>query len=371
MSIIFTVIILGIIISVHELGHFLAAKYYKMPVSEFAIGMGPKIISKKIGETTYSVRMLPLGGFVNIGGMQYEEIPEYGEEGQDIENSKKFMEEEIEVIRRNNRNGFFTKSPLARFIVLISGVMMNFSTALIGIFIMMSVIGTAPAKYTDAVIGSVSPESKVQGQLFPGDKITEFDGKKIRNWSNLTETIALINGSQSNPGEKEFSIKVRRNGKEVEDKVMLTYNSEMKSYILGIQVKKEKMSFLSKIGISLKTFGDYFKMTFEGLKMLVTGKVSPKEITGPVGLPRLVGQAYEIAGYMALLNIFILLSINIGLMNLLPVPALDGGRLLFVVPEFFGIKMNKKIEEKLHLIGMILLFGLMIFVMLNDIIKLF
>ena len=105
--------------------------------------------------------------------------------------------------------------------------------------------------------------------------------------------------------------------------------------------------------------------------MLVTGKVSPKEITGPVGLPRLVGQAYEIAGYMALLNIFILLSINIGLMNLLPVPALDGGRLLFVVPEFFGIRMNKKIEEKLHLIGMILLFGLMIFVMLNDIIKLF
>ena len=146
MSIIFTVIILGIIISVHELGHFLAAKYYKMPVSEFAIGMGPKIISKKIGETTYSIRMLPLGGFVNIGGMQYEEIPEYGEEGQDIENSKKFMEEEMEVIRRNNRNGFFTKSPLARFIVLISGVMMNFSTALIGIFIMMSVIGTAPAK---------------------------------------------------------------------------------------------------------------------------------------------------------------------------------------------------------------------------------
>ena len=99
MSIIFTVIILGIIISVHELGHFLAAKYYKMPVSEFAIGMGPKIISKKIGETTYSIRMLPLGGFVNIGGMQYEEIPEYGEEGQDIENSKKFMEEEMEVIK--------------------------------------------------------------------------------------------------------------------------------------------------------------------------------------------------------------------------------------------------------------------------------
>ena len=371
MSIIFTVIILGVIISVHELGHFLAAKYYKMPVSEFAIGMGPKIISKKIGETIYSIRMLPLGGFVNIGGMQYEEIPEYHEDGQDIENGKKLTEEEIEVITRNNRNGFFTKSPLARFIVLTAGVMMNFLTAFIGIFIMMSVIGTAPARYTDAIIGSISSESKVQGRLLPGDKIIEFDGKKIKNWSNLTEIIALINGSQSDLGEKEFLIKVQRNGKELEDKVMMTYNGEMKSYILGIQVKKEKMSFLSKIGTSLKTFGDYFKMTFEGLKMLITGKVSPNEITGPVGLPKLVGQAYEIAGYMALLNIFILLSINIGLMNLLPIPALDGGRLLFVIPEFFGIRMNKKIEEKLHLIGMILLFGLMIFVMFNDIIKLF
>ena len=107
----------------------------------------------------------------------------------------------------------------------------------------------------------------------------------------------------------------------------------------------------------------------DGLKMLVTGKVSMNEVTGPVGLPKFVGQAYELGGGTALINIFILLSINIGLMNLLPIPALDGGRILFVIPEFFGIKMNKKIEERIHMVGMLILFGLMIIIVFNDIFK--
>ena len=120
MSIIFTIIILGMIIFVHELGHFLTAKYYKMPVNEFAVGMGPKILSKKLGETVYSIRSLPLGGFVNIGGMQYEEIPTKNEE-----NEKKLNQEEIENIKKNNENGFFTtestadESPLEEGVYLI------------------------------------------------------------------------------------------------------------------------------------------------------------------------------------------------------------------------------------------------------------
>ena len=369
MSIIFTVIILGMIIFVHELGHFLTAKYYRMPVAEFAIGMGPKLISKKAGETVYSIRILPLGGFVNIGGMQYEEVPEKNSGEQNKNNNKKFTEEEIEVIKKNNREGFFTKPPIVRFTVLIAGVIMNFVTALIGIFIMMSVIEYIPTKYTDAVIESVSSDSKVQGILSPGDSITEFNGEKIKNWSDLTGQIALVNSSKNDIEREEFVIKVLRNGKEVENRVMLTYNKEIKSYILGIVVKREKMSFFKKTEISIKTFGDYFKMTFDGLKMLVTGKVSAKEMTGPVGLPKLIGEAYETAGYIALLNVFILLSINIGLMNLLPVPALDGGRLLFLIPEFLGIKINKKIEERLHLVGMVLLLVLMIFIMFNDVVK--
>ena len=112
-------------------------------------------------------------------------------------------------------------------------------------------------------------------------------------------------------------------------------------------------------------------MMVQGLKKLITGKVSAREITGPVGLPKFVGEAYKSGGGLALIQIFIILSINIGLMNLLPIPALDGGRLLFVIPEFLGIKINKKIEEKIHMAGMILLLILMVFIIFNDVTKYF
>lgn len=369
MSIIFTIIILGMIIFVHELGHFLTAKYYKMPVNEFALGMGPKILSKKIGETVYSIRSLPLGGFVNIGGMQYEEIPTKNEE-----NEKKLNQEEIENIKKNNENGFFTKSPLSRFVVLISGVIMNFVTAIIGIFILLSITNITPPTHAKPIIKEIMSYSKAKDILLPKDKILEFNGKKIINWNDFVEEISLVNRTkvENNFIEKnKFPIKILRNEKIIEESVMLTHNSETSTYVLGVQLEQQKMNFLEKVDISIRIFVNYFKMTFDGLKMMITGKVSANDITGPVGLPKLIGQAYEASGYIALLNIFILLSINIGLMNLLPIPALDGGRLLFVIPEFFGIKINKKIEEKLHLVGMIVLFTLMIFIVFNDMAKYF
>ena len=134
---------------------------------------------------------------------------------------------------------------------------------------------------------------------------------------------------------------------------------------------QKKLTFGEKINSTFYTFKDYFKMTLDGVRMLVTGKVAMKEMTGPVGLPKIVGQAYGQGGFFALLGIFILISINIGIMNLLPIPALDGGRLIFVIPEFFGIKVNKKIEEKIHMIGMIFLLVLMLVIVFFDVTKYF
>ena len=142
MSIILAIIILGIIIFLHELGHFMTAKYYKMPVMEFAIGMGPKIFTKKMGETDYSIRMLPLGGFVNIAGMQPEENPENEIPG-----------------------GFYTKPAFSRFVVLIAGVMMNFLTALMAIFILISITGVVPSKYIEPVIGMIQESSRAKSFL--------------------------------------------------------------------------------------------------------------------------------------------------------------------------------------------------------------
>lgn len=346
MSIIFTVIILGIIIFLHELGHFMTAKYYKMPVLEFAIGMGPKVFSKKINETAYSIRLLPLGGFVNIGGMQPEDDPE-----------------------KQVKDGFYTKSPFSRFVVLIAGIMMNFISSIIAIFIMLSVTGGVPAGYIKPIVGSVNENSAAKNVLQVNDRIIEINGKKIKNWEDLANAIYKIN-EKGYKGEN-ISLKIMRDNKEISTDTKLTYSEELKINALGIVATQTKISFFQKISASFYTFGNYFKVMADGLKMLITGKVSAKEVTGPVGLPKYVGQAYKDGGGIGLLNIFILLSINIGLMNLLPIPALDGGRLLFVIPEFFGIKVNKKIEERIHMVGMLLLLGLMVFIVFNDVMKYF
>ena len=398
MGIIFTIVILGVIVFLHELGHFATAKYFGMPVSEFAIGMGPKIFSVRKGETVYSIRVLPLGGFVNIEGMQPENFDlerfkkektdeiieelrnEKGltEKSDEIE-SEEFVNEvskrldenvEKELKKQENiqKNGFFAKSPFSRFVVLIAGVMMNFISALIALFVMLSITGVMPIKYTAPVVGEIQVDSRAKEKLRVNDRILAVNGENVSNWVEMSEKVLKIS---QNYKDEDVSLKILRNDKEIRENVKLTYNKEAKANLLGIQVLSQKTNINERIKMSFVLFRDYFKLTLDGVRMLVTGKVAMKEMTGPVGLPKIVGQAYGQGGFFALLGIFILISINIGIMNLLPIPALDGGRLIFVIPEFFGIKVNKKIEEKIHMIGMIFLLVLMLVIVFFDVSKYF
>ena len=398
MEIIFTIVILGVIVFLHELGHFATAKYFGMPVSEFAIGMGPKIFSVRKGETVYSIRILPLGGFVNIEGMQPENFDlerfkkektdeiieelrnEKGltEKSDEIE-SEEFVNEvskrldedvEKELKKQENiqKNGFFAKSPFSRFVVLIAGVMMNFISALIALFVMLSITGVMPIKYTAPVVGEIQVDSRAKEKLRVNDRILAVNGENVSNWVEMSEKVLKIS---QNYKDEDVSLKILRNDKEIRENVKLTYNKAAKANLLGIQVLSQKTNINERIKMSFVLFRDYFKLTLDGVKMLVTGKVAMKEMTGPVGLPKIVGQAYGQGGFFALLGIFILISINIGIMNLLPIPALDGGRLIFVIPEFFGIKVNKKIEEKIHMIGMIFLLVLMLVIVFFDVTKYF
>ena len=398
MEIIFTIVILGVIVFLHELGHFATAKYFGMPVSEFAIGMGPRIFSVRRGETVYSIRVLPLGGFVNIEGMQPENFDlerfkkertdeiieelrnEKGltEKSDEIE-SEEFINEvskrldenvEKELKKQENiqKNGFFAKSPFSRFVVLIAGVMMNFISALIALFVMLSITGVMPIKYTAPVVGEIQADSRAKEKLRVNDRILAVNGENVSNWVEISEKVLKIS---QNYKDEDVSLKILRNDKEITENVKLTYNKEAKANLLGIQVLSQKTNINERIKMSFVLFRDYFKLTLDGVRMLVTGKVAMKEMTGPVGLPKIVGQAYGQGGFFALLVIFILISINIGIMNLLPIPALDGGRLIFVIPEFFGIKVNKKIEEKIHMIGMIFLLVLMLVIVFFDVSKYF
>lgn len=338
MNILLTLLILGVIILIHELGHFLAAKYYKMPVDEFAIGMGPKVFTIHGEETDYSLRLIPMGGFVDIQGMDIEKPVE---------------------------NGFNSKKPHERFVVLFAGVFMNFVLAL---FIIMGLTFNQGGEYkfvNKAQIGSIVEGSPAEGKLLAGDKILKINDNEMSLWTDINEyTYELKDGS--------VEILVERDGKEVLLPLELNYNESRKQYLIGIQAQYEfyQYTFNESLKAGFISYKNLFTGVFDGLKMLLTGQVKSEEVTGPVGLVRVVDD-FAKGGLKVILMLVALLSVNIGIFNLLPVPALDGGRIIFVILELVGIKVNKKIEERVHMIGMVVLIMLIFFITANDIKNIF
>lgn len=338
LSIIVTLLILGVMIFVHELGHFVASKRFGIPVSEFAIGMGPKIKSFKKGDTEYSLRAIPMGGFVDIEGIEVGSVSE---------------------------NGFNTKKPYQRFIVLFAGVFMNFITAYIVVLGLFAVNGEYLP--TDkSIVGGVVETSQAYGKLKEGDIIKSVDGIKVKKWQSMVDVV-----KKHNPKEPLQAV-VDRGGKEEIVKLNLTFQKEDKSYKIGIYPKYEKKSYTLTEAVyrSSVEFKNMAFLVFKGFKMLATNEVSVKEVKGPVGTVEIVGMFME-QGIIPVLYLAALLSINIGIFNLLPFPGLDGGRIIFVILEQTGVKVNKKIEENMHKVGIMFLLFLMILITFNDVWNLF
>lgn len=337
MEILIAILVLGIIIFIHELGHFMTAKFFKMPVSEFSIGMGPQVYSYDTIKTTYSFRAIPIGGFVNIEGMEVDSKLE---------------------------DGFNSKPAYARFIVLIAGVFMNFLLAFIIMFSSIYINGK-PIISEKPIIGTIFKEAQSSEYLKVKDRIIEIDGKKIDSWKDISEKLKGIKEAD------EVEIKLERDAKIEELEVPLTYDSNTKNYMLGIlpEYSIEKFSVVEATELTFKSGVKIVEDTIAGLKMMITGQVKAKEISGPIGIIKVVGEASR-DGLGIVLWLMALLSINVGVLNLLPLPALDGGRIIFVLLEMVGIKVNKKLEERVHMVGMLVLFGLIIFITTNDIFNL-
>ena len=340
MDILIALLLLGVIIFIHELGHFLAARFFKMPISEFAIGMGPELYSYYTGKTLYSLRVIPIGGFVNIDGMEV---------GSEVE------------------NGFNSKSPFARFIVLFAGVFMNFLLALLVIIGITFSSGKAELN-PNPIIGSVIKTSEASKILKSKDIILEIDGIKTESWEEVSKVIA-----EESKTKKILDVTVKRDGKDLNLLVPLTKIDKDKPLIMGIvpDYIHKRYGFIEGMKASYEVYINIFKDTFKGLKMLFSGDVAAKEISGPIGIIKVVGDASRSGTSGILPWLLIILSINVGIFNLLPFPALDGGRIIFVILELMGIKVNKKLEEKIHMIGMIILFAVIIFATGNDILKIF
>ena len=338
MTFLIAVIMLGLIIFVHELGHFLTAKLFKMPVSEFSIGMGPQVFSIDTKNTAYSFRAIPIGGYVNIEGMEV---------GSEVE------------------NGFSSKPAYQRFIVLFAGVFMNFLMAFILLFAIAKINGRIEYD-TNAIIGGLVKGGANEQILKVDDKILELDGKKINVWTDISK---ITKASQN---KEEISALIERNGKEENITLKLTKDEENDRVVLGISPKYKKvdLSITESLGFAKNSFNSILTDTIKGFFTLFSGKASLKEISGPVGIFKVVGEVSKF-GWVSIISLCVVLSINIGVLNLLPIPALDGGRIIFVLLELFGIKVNKKWEEKLHKGGMILLLFFILMISVNDVWKLF
>ena len=357
MSVIFAIFLFSVLIFVHELGHFTAAKLSGVQVNEFSMFMGPAIWKKQVGETLYAIRCIPIGGYCAMEG----------EDG-----------------GSDNPRSFDKAAWWKRLIILAAGAAMNF---LIGVVLMVIVVLMVsvclPGKQTAVpVIASFEDYATVNGEngLQAGDRIVEVDGEKLYSYSDFSMILSL------NPGDVH-DITVRRNGEKVVLKDFLLEKHEVKlengSTVLryGINFTLSTPNFWEKLGMAWNQSLDTVRMVRLSLQMLLGGKVGIKDMSGPVGI---VSEMSKVAAasdskVTALLNMLYFggfIAINLAVMNLLPIPALDGGRIVcllitVVVEAITKKKINPKYEGYLHGAGMILLLALMAIIMFKDVIFLF
>ncbi len=343
LSLILFIIILGAIVAVHEFGHFIFAKFSNTYVYEFAIGMGKKIWGKKRkgGETEFSIRAIPLGGYCMIAG----------EDTQD------------DGIPKDRQ--MCNKSFIQRFMVLFAGPLNNFIFAFLILLISAFIFGAMSMK---PYIGELKENYPAYSSgIQSGDLLLELDGTKVSSWDRALLILQTNNGSA-------MKFKVQKADGSIAEYDITPAVEEIdgvKSYKFGIATYAvREYGFVASIKYAFTKTGALFVSMFDSIKYLFTGKVSVKQLSGPVGIYSVVdSQSKE--GLESILYLVAYLSINVGFINLLPFPAFDGGRILFLLIEkIFKKPVSKEVENTIHSIGFILIILLLVYVTFNDIIKL-
>ena len=346
LNILLFILILGILVFVHELGHFLVAKKSGVYIHEFSIGMGPliKTIKGKDG-INYSIRALPLGGFVQMAGEIYED------DDTDKIPKDKFM---------------CNKKWYQRFLILFAGVFNNFLLAIILLFFIALFWG-APS--LDPIINDVAEGMPAeQAGVRAGDRILEVNGTKVTTWDKA-QLLLLVKDK-----DDTYELKVKHTDGKTEDVKVKPQEVEdeegNKSRVFGITIKNE-ISSKFKFGASIKYAFQKFAATVDQMWLtivnLFTGGISINSLSGPVGIYTVVGETRK-AGLENILFLIAYLSINLGIMNILPIPALDGGHIMFLAVEIITRKkINAKVESILTGIFFCLLMLLMLYITLHDI----
>ncbi len=327
MTIIYSILVFLLVILVHEFGHFAVAKLSNMKVNEFSIGMGPLVASTKGEETQYSFRAIPIGGYVAL-------------EGEDEES--------------NDPRSFKNASPLKRIAVLLAGASMNFLLAIISFMIVSSIIGT-PGTTVETVIDN-SP-AYVAG-IKKDDVIVSIDGKQVNEWEDI---IKFINESE----DLSLDFIIKRGT----DEIPISLDAYVEDGVKKVGITPKYMSnvgssFVYAIKNTISVVTDVYK--FVG--RLITGEMDLSSVSGPLGVIQFIGESSR-SGILNVIFVMGAISANLGAFNILPIPALDGGKIILTFFELItGKKVPEKIEEGLNIAGFVLLFGLMIYVTIfNDI----
>jgi len=336
LTLVASVIIFGLLIFFHELGHFLVAKRVGIGVMEFALGFGPRLLHKEIGETTYSLRAFPLGGFVRLLGDEQEEI--------------------------EAENSFQKQAVWKRFLVILAGPLMNFLLAVI-LFSLIYFAFLGVPVYSSTTIGELLPGgAAAEVCLQQGDRLKFIAGEEVTDWH---EVVAIIHAHP----ERELEIVYERNGKTFTVTVTPERDAETGEGRIGIGAETRKFALLSSLRMGVEHAVWFIKFTVFSLLQMVLGRVAP-DVMGPVGIIGLVGQVAR-TGLMNLISLAAIISLNLGTINLLPIPALDGSRLMFLVLEGLrGRPVDPQKESFIHFIGFAFLIVLMIVIAYKDLVRL-
>ena len=324
--------LLGFLVTIHEGGHFLMAKLFKIKVEEFSIGFGPKIFSKQGKETVYSISLIPFGGYVKMLG-----------------------EEE----RSDDPRSFNNSKIWKRMLVVLAGPIVNICFALIIYFVL--ILSSGIVVTTD--IAAILPEASesVRSNLQVGDKIIKVNGESIKSRQDMSKVLLLNDG-------KEVEVTIIREGKEYNYKVdPMEYEG---IYILGIEMtRKDNPTVGERISYASNETTEFFTSIGDSLKMLVTGKVGMEQMTGPVGISKMVVETNGLYNFVYLLA---LVSLSLGVTNLLPIPALDGGRFLILLVEGIRRKpLSEEMEYRIISLGFTFIILLSLYVTYNDIFRIF
>ena len=348
-TILITVAVFGVLIFTHEFGHYITARIFKVTINEFSIGMGPRIFShtsKKTG-IKYSLAVLPIGGFVAMAG----------EDG--LESDPLVLEDP---------NTFDKKPAWQRFIITFAGAFVNVFMGFIAMIILTTTINIGNTEVVEFIPASESGYdiSSEDSGLMKGDVITHIDGKSVSILDQLSYEIMR-------KGNEPIDVTVIRGGKEVviPDVVFPTVSDQGQSFgAMDFRVRAVEKDFGSVMHYSFSKSTLIIRMCWESLYDLFTGRYTIAAVSGPVGMSSAIGEAAS-QGPQTLLYLVALISINLGVMNLLPIPALDGGRLLTILREMVTRKkLPRKVEGIINAVGLALLLTLSLFIMIKDVIQL-